>query len=102
MSYSPWIYIFVMAGVNYLLRALPITFIQKQIENMFVKSVLYYLPYVTLAVMVVPAIFYVTSNPLCGIVALIATCIVAWFTSNLFISAFTTSGIVLLITVLLN
>ena len=46
-----------MALVSYLLRVLPLTLIRKQIKNRFIKSLLYYLPYVTLAVMTVPAIF---------------------------------------------
>lgn len=87
MTHSVWIYIFIMAGVSYLLRVLPVTLIRKQIENQFIKSVLYYLPYVTLAVMTVPAIFTISDNPLCGGVALVAAGLVAWFTSNLFFSA---------------
>lgn len=101
MKGSVWIYIFVMAGVSYLLRVLPITLIRKQIKNPFIKSVLYYLPYVTLSVMTVPSIFFVTSNPFCGIMALITACIVSWFTSNLFLSAFSASGMVLLLCYLL-
>ena len=87
MSHSVWIYILVMAVVSYLLRALPVTLIRKQIKNKFLRSVLYYLPYVTLSVMTVPAIFYISANPLCGFGALIAAALTAWFTSNLFLSA---------------
>lgn len=87
MNNSVWIYILVMAVVSYLLRALPITLIRGQIKNRFIRSVLYYLPYVTLSVMTVPAIFTITENPLCGGVALIAAILTAWFTSNLLLSA---------------
>ena len=93
---SAWIYIVVMAVVSYLLRVLPLTLIRKKITNPFIKSVLFYLPYVTLSVMIVPAIFFVTDNPLCGVLALAAACLMAWFTSNLFLSALTASGVVLL------
>ena len=87
MNNSVWFYILVMAAVSYLLRVLPVTLIRKQIKNRFIRSVLYYLPYVTLSVMTVPAIFSISENPLCGIIALITAGIVAWYTSNLFLSA---------------
>lgn len=87
MNHSVWIYILVMALVSYLLRALPITLIRGQIKNRFIRSVLYYLPYVTLSVMTVPAIFTITDQPICGIIALIAAAATAWFTSNLLLSA---------------
>ncbi len=84
---SIWICILIMAVVSYLLRVLPVTLIRRQIKNPFVRSVLYYLPYVTLSVMTVPAIFSVSGNPVCGAVALVAACVAAWFTSNMFLSA---------------
>lgn len=96
-----WIAIFVMWGVSYLLRVLPITLIRKPIQNRFIRSVLYYLPYVTLSVMTVPAIFMITDNPICGIGALIASALVAWFTSNLFLSATAAVGAVFLLSLLL-
>lgn len=82
-----WLCILVMALVSFLLRSLPITLIRKQIKSPFIRSVLFYLPYVTISVMTVPAIFQVSEDPLCGIIALIAAGSVAWFTSNLFLSA---------------
>ena len=51
MTSNIYIYILVMAGVSFAIRALPLTLIQKQIKNRFIQSFLYYVPYVTLAVM---------------------------------------------------
>ena len=51
-----WMYLAVMAGVTYAVRVLPLTLIRGQIENRFLRSFLYYVPYVTLAVMTFPAI----------------------------------------------
>ncbi len=87
MSNNVWIYIFVMAIVSYILRTLPLTLIRKPIENRFIKSVLYYLPYATLSVMTVPAILTISDNPLCGLAALAGAGLTAWITSNLFLSA---------------
>ena len=63
-----YIYMFIMAVVTYLIRMLPLALIKKKITNKFFKSFLYYVPFVTLAVMTFPAILgdptVVISDPL--------------------------------------
>ena len=54
MKHNLYMYIFVMAAVTYLIRMLPLTLIRKEIKNTFIKSFLYYVPYVTLAVSGLP------------------------------------------------
>ena len=54
--------ILVMAGVTYLIRVLPLVLIRREIKNRFLRSFLYYVPYVTLSVMTFPAILYATSS----------------------------------------
>ena len=73
-----YIYIAVMALTTYLIRVLPLTLIRKQIKNQFIQSFLYYVPYVTLAVMTFPAIVQATSNPIAGGAALVAGIIAAY------------------------
>ena len=87
MLSNPWFYILLSAGVTYLIRVLPLTLIKKPIENKFIKSFLYYVPYVTLAVMTFPAILDATGEPIYGLLALIAGIIAAWFGANLFFVA---------------
>lgn len=87
MSGNTYIYIAVMAVVSFLIRVLPLTLIRKQIKNRFLKSFLYYVPYVTLAVMTVPAIVHATQSPIAGLVALIVGVVVAWFGFDLFKTA---------------
>ena len=72
------LYIAVMALVSYTIRVLPLTLIRKPIRNTFIQSFLYYVPYVTLAVMTFPAILHATQSPISGAVALIAGIIAAW------------------------
>ena len=67
-----------------LIRVLPMLFIKGQISNRFVRSFLYYVPYVTLAVMTFPGIIETTMSPLSGIVALIVGIIAAWRRMGLF------------------
>ena len=61
MTYNNWVYIAVMAAVSYAIRVLPLTLIRKPIKNQFIQSFLYYVPYVTLAVMTFPSILTATS-----------------------------------------
>ena len=63
------IYIIVMALVSYTIRILPLTLIRKPIKNRFIQSFLYYVPYVTLAVMTFPAIVHATQSPISGLAA---------------------------------
>ena len=79
-----YIYIAVMALVSYTIRILPLTLIRKPIRNRFIQSFLYYVPYVTLAVMTFPAIIHATQTPISGAVALAAGIIAAWLVAGLF------------------
>lgn len=81
---NPWIYIAVMFGVSYAIRVLPLTLIRKPIRNPFIQSFLYYVPYVTLAVMTFPAIVNATQDPLAGAAALIVGIAAAWLGAGLF------------------
>jgi branched-subunit amino acid transport protein len=76
-----------MAAVTYLIRVLPLTLIRKEINNKTVRSFLYYVPYVTLAVMTFPAILSATQSPLAAAVALIGAIALAYFGKGLFFVA---------------
>lgn len=71
-------YIFVMAGVTYLIRMLPLTLIQKKITNVYVRSFLYYIPYACLAAMTFPAILSATESPVSGAAGLGAALVAAY------------------------
>lgn len=79
-----YLYIAVMAFTTYLMRVLPLTVIRRPIENVFVSSFLYYVPYVTLAVMTFPAILTATGSTAAGAAALLAGIACAWFGLGLF------------------
>lgn len=84
MQHNTYIYIFIMVFVCFLIRALPMLLIQKPIENRFLRSFLYYVPYVTLAVMTFPAIVEATRSPIAGALALFTGVILAWRGADLF------------------
>ena len=91
-----WIYILIMAGVTFLIRVLPMTLIRRPIKNRFLRSFLYYVPYVTLAVMTVPAIVDAAGTPLAGVAALAAGIVLAWVGAGLFPTAIVCCLVVLL------
>lgn len=82
--YNNYLYIAVMAVVSYAIRVLPLTLIRKPIKNRFIRSFLYYVPYVTLAVMTFPAILSATQSPIAGAAALLAGIVAAWLGAGLF------------------
>lgn len=73
------IYILIMILVTNGIRVLPITLIRKPIKNRFIRSFLYYVPYVTLAVMTFPAIMEATQSPIAGLAALVLGILAAFF-----------------------
>ena len=77
MQHNIYLYIMVSALVSFAVRAVPLTLIRKKIENPFLKSFLFYVPYVTLSVMTFPAIVETTAVPIAGVLALIAGIIAA-------------------------
>ncbi len=79
-----WIYILCMAAVTFLIRVIPLTLIRKPIKNTFLRSFLYYVPYVTLAAMTFPAIIDATVYPIAGIAAFLVAILLAYFGRGLF------------------
>lgn len=76
--HNVYAYIAVMAIVTYLIRVLPLTLVRREIKNIFIRSFLYYVPYVTLSVMTFPSIMEATGTPYSGLAALIAGIFLAW------------------------
>ncbi|MCI8320349.1 MAG: AzlD domain-containing protein [Dorea sp.] len=83
MTHNIYLYIFAAAAVSCLIRVLPLTLIRGKIKNPFLRSFLYYVPYVTLAVMTFPAIITAPQVPLAGILALAVGILAAWKGMNM-------------------
>ncbi len=73
-----WIYLLILAGSTYLVRAIPFGAMRKKINNRFIKSFLYYIPYAVLSAMTLPAAFYATGNVISGAAGLIVGGIFAY------------------------
>lgn len=71
-------YLLVMAGVTYLVRALPFVLFRRPIQSPMVRSVLHYAPYAVLGAMTFPDILYATGNMLTAGVGLVVAFVAAW------------------------
>ena len=101
MARNVYVYILLMWLVTYLIRVLPLTLIRRQITNPTIRSFLYYVPYVTLAVMTFPAILTATQSPISGWIALAAGLAIAWFGGSLFQVSVSCCAVVFLVELVL-
>lgn len=101
MNPNVYIYIAVMALVTYLVRVLPLTLIRREIKNKTIRSFLYYVPYVTLAVMTFPSILYATGTIWSGVAALIVAMVFAFRGAGLMQVALSACATVFLVELIL-
>ncbi len=101
MTHNIYLYIAIVAIVTYLVRVLPLTLIRREIRNRFIRSFLFYVPYVTLAAMTFPAIVNATHSIWSGIAALAVGVVVAWVSGNLFLVASSACAVVFVAELLL-
>lgn len=87
MASNIYPFVLVMALTTYLIRALPLVLIKKEITSRFIKSFLYYVPYVCLAAMTFPAIVYATSSPISAIIGFAVALILAFAERSLITTA---------------
>lgn len=102
MSVRTLSYILVMAGVTYLIRMLPLTLIRRQIRSPFIRSFLYYVPYVTLSIMTFPAILTATSSLWSAGAALAAAVFLAYRGKSLFSVSLAACGTVFILELFLR
>ena len=94
--------LFVMAGVTYLIRLLPLLLVKKQLQNRFLVSFLYYVPYAVLAAMTIPDVFYSTGDPWSAIVGIIVALLLAFFEKSLLAVSLISSGCALVVGTLIH
>lgn len=90
------LYLFAMAVVTYLIRMLPLVLVKKKIQNRFILSFLYYIPYAVLTVMTIPAIFYATSHKISAVIGFVAAVVLAYMKKSLVtVAAFSCGAVIL-------
>ena len=99
-----FIYLFVMASVTYLVRMIPLVLVRRKIENIYVRSFLYYIPYSVLSVMTFPAIFFSTGSIVSATVGTFVAVLLSYFKKSLItvaalsaLSVFITEAVMLLL-----
>lgn len=80
-------YLLIMAGSTYLIRAIPFALIQEKIENQFIQSFLYYIPYAVLTAMTLPAVLYATDHFISALAGVIVAIIFALWGKGLTVVA---------------
>ncbi len=94
--------LFVMAGVTYLIRLLPLLLVKKQIQNQFLLSFLYYIPYTVLAAMTIPDVFYSTGEPISAVVGIVVALLLAFFERSLLAVSLVSSACALVTGIILH
>ena len=72
-----FIYLILMAGSTYLIRAIPFVLVKRKIENRYVRAFLLYIPYAVLTAMTIPAILYATASLWSAVVGLVAAVVMS-------------------------
>ncbi len=99
---NTYIYIGIMFLVTFLIRVLPLTVIRKKIKNVTLRSFLFYVPYITLAVMTFPAIIETTDSLLAGLISFVIGIILAYLNVSLFGVAVSCCAIVFVCEFIIN
>ena len=73
-----YVYIGIMALVTSLIRVIPLTVFHRKIENRYVQSFLYYVPYTCLTAMTFPAILYATESVASALAGVAAAGVLAY------------------------
>lgn len=82
-----YIYIISIALTTYLIRVLPLTLIRGEIQSVFLKSFLFYVPYACLTAMTLPAIFWGTRSIYSGVIGFVFAVVAAKKSGNLVLVA---------------
>lgn len=94
-------YLIISAIIVYLMRLIPMVLVRTPIKNSFIRSFLYYVPYITLSIMTFPAIIQATQHPLAGLLALMIAIFLSLRSASLFQVALSACFVVFIIELLL-
>lgn len=91
-----FVYVLIMAGVTYLIRALPFTLLRGEIKSVWLRSFFYYVPYAVLGAMTFPAIFFCTGSVVVSAIGCAASICAAFLGGGLVTAAVVSVAAVLL------
>ena len=73
-----FIYLFICAGITYLIRMIPFVLCRGKLDNPYIRSFLFYVPYAVLGAMTFPAIFTSTGSVVFGMAGTIVALVLAY------------------------
>ena len=82
----------VMALTTYLVRMIPFVLFRKQIKSVFLRSLIYYMPYAILSAMTIPGIFYATGDIRSAVAGFVVAVILALRERSLLVISLSASG----------
>lgn len=97
-----YVYIITMALVTYIIRSAPLVLVRKKIENVFINSFLYYVPYACLTALTIPSIFYTTDSFISSACGLIVAVILGLRKKSLIVTASLACATVFVVSWLVN
>ena len=79
--------VLVMALVTYIPRVFPLVVFRRQIENIYIRSFLFYVPYAVLAALTFPSIFWSTQRSTVAAAGTLTAILLAYFEKSLVVVA---------------
>ncbi len=77
------LYLVVMAGVTYLIRALPFCLCRNKVQSPFLQYFFAYIPYAVLAAMTLPYMLLAGKNPACAAAGFFVAALLSFFNRSL-------------------
>ena len=97
-----WLYLLVMSGSTYLIRAIPFSLVRKKIKNRFIRSFLFYIPFAVLSAMTLPSALYATDTVIGAAVGIAVAVGLSLWNKSLMVVAASACGAVLVTELLLR
>ena len=98
MNYSKILLcIFVMAGITYLIRMLPLTLFRKEIRSNFINSFFSYIPYAVLGAMTFPEVLYSTASMISALFGVIVAVFLAFKGRSMLTVSLVACGVVFIV-----
>lgn len=79
--------VIVMAVVTYIPRVFPLVIFRRPINNIYIRSFLYYVPYAVLAALTFPSIFWSTGSVVTAVAGTLTAIMLAYFEQSLVVVA---------------
>ena len=88
---------FVLFGISYLMRMIPLVFCKGKIKNKFLNSFLYYIPFAVMTSIIIPEVFSSTSSLASAISGVIVAVVLGLLGQNMLVIALASTAVVFVI-----